>query len=78
MSDINKILAVIFYCHICLWIAIVFQEDIQAAYSQTAYFVGQEVTGQTRQCYYEWAGNRYTITVKLQDVCPTSIEVNDD
>ena len=46
------------------------------AFAATAFKVGEEVTGLTKQCYYEFAGSRYTITVKSHQLCPLSIKEN--
>ena len=45
------------------------------AYTATAYKTGQAVTGQTKQCYYNYAGSTYTLTIKSYELCPLSIEV---
>lgn len=46
-----------------------------SAYAARAMYVGETVTGQTKQCYYEYFGSRYTITVGALQWCPLSIEV---
>ena len=45
------------------------------AFSATAFLVGEEVTGMTQQCYYEFAGSRYTRTIQSYQLCPLSIQV---
>jgi hypothetical protein len=45
------------------------------AFAATAFLVGEEVTGMTKQCYYEFAGSRYTRTVQSFQLCPLSIQV---
>jgi predicted ABC-type sugar transport system permease subunit len=45
------------------------------ASAATAFLVGEETTGMTKQCYYEFAGNRYTRTVQSFQLCPLSIQV---
>lgn len=45
------------------------------ALAAKAYKTGERTTGQTKQCYYEFAGNQYTITVKAHQLCPLSIDV---
>ena len=45
------------------------------AFAATAFLVGEQVTGMTKQCYYEFAGSSYTKTVKSYELCPLSIQV---
>ena len=45
------------------------------AFAATAFLVGEEVTGMTKQCYYEFAGSRYTRTIQSFQLCPLSIQV---
>jgi hypothetical protein len=40
-----------------------------------ALLVGQQQTGMTKQCYYNYAGSTYTITVSSVQLCPMTIEV---
>lgn len=41
----------------------------------TAFKTGEEITGNTKQCYYAFAGKRYTKTVASFELCPLSVEV---
>ena len=45
------------------------------AFAATAFLVDEEVTGMTKQCYYEFAGSRYTRTIQSYQLCPLSIQV---
>ena len=45
------------------------------AFAATAFKTGEEVTGMTKQCYYEFAGSKYTRTIKSFELCPLSIQV---
>ena len=35
---------------------------------------GQEVTGQTKQCYYNSVGSIYTRTIEYYELCPLEIQ----
>ncbi len=41
----------------------------------TALKTGEQTTGTTKQCYYAFAGKRYTKTVESYQLCPMSIQV---
>ena len=41
----------------------------------TAFKTGERITGTTKQCYYQFGGSEYTITIKSYELCPLSIEV---
>lgn len=41
-----------------------------------ALFQYEVITGQTKQCVYNYLGNTYTITVKSYQMCPLSIKVS--
>jgi len=41
----------------------------------TAFKTGEQVTGQTKQCYYKFGMNTYTITKQSYELCPLSINV---
>jgi hypothetical protein len=43
--------------------------------TMTAYKTGEEITGSTKQCFYDGLGNRYTKTVQSYQLCPLSITV---
>jgi hypothetical protein len=45
------------------------------AQTATAFKTGERTTGQTRQCYYDFAGKEYTKTVESYQLCPLSIQV---
>jgi hypothetical protein len=45
------------------------------AQTATAFKTGEQTTGTTKQCYYSFAGSRYTETVQSYSLCPLSIEV---
>ena len=47
------------------------------AQTVTAMKSGEQVTGQTKQCYYSFAGNTYTRTVSTMQFCPQSIQVEE-
>lgn len=46
-----------------------------SAHAATAFYVGERQTGLTKQCFYDYAGNGYTITIKSYAICPMTIEV---
>ncbi len=46
-----------------------------AAQTVTAFQTGEEVMGARKQCYYSFAGRRYTRTVRSDQLCPMSIQV---
>jgi O-acetyl-ADP-ribose deacetylase (regulator of RNase III) len=41
----------------------------------TAFLTGEQTTGNTKQCYYEALGSRYTQTVSSIALCPLSTQV---
>ena len=41
----------------------------------TAYLTGEAMTGQMRQCFYDYVGDVYTWAVRDYQVCPLSIQV---
>ena len=41
----------------------------------TAFKTGENQTGATKECFYEFAGKRYTKTVEGYQLCPLSIRV---
>lgn len=41
----------------------------------TAFKTGENRTGSTKQCFYEFGGKRYTTTVESYELCPLSIQV---
>ncbi len=41
----------------------------------TAFKSGEEVTGNTKQCYYSFLGNTYTKTINSLAFCPMSIQI---
>ena len=45
------------------------------AQAATAFLTGQQLTGTTKQCYYSYAGSRYTRTIQGYQLCPLSINV---
>ena len=45
------------------------------AQTATAFKTGERVTGQTKQCFYSFAGNEYTKTVQSFDLCPLNVQV---
>ena len=45
------------------------------AYAATAFLTGEQVTGMTKQCFYDFAGSTYTRTVPSYALCPLTIEV---
>ena len=44
-------------------------------YTVTAYNTGELITGQTKQCFYDYAGDGYTRTIHSYQLCPLSIQV---
>lgn len=46
-----------------------------SATAATAFKTGEMTTGMTKQCFYSYAGNTYTRTVKSHQLCPLSINV---
>lgn len=45
------------------------------ASAATAVYFDEYVTGITKQCFYEYAGSLYSLTIKANQVCPMTIEV---
>jgi len=41
----------------------------------TAFKTGERTTGQTKQCYYEALGSKYTRTIQAVQLCPLTIRV---
>jgi hypothetical protein len=41
----------------------------------TAFLKGEQVTGMTKQCFYDGLGSGYTRTIRSVDLCPLSIQV---
>jgi hypothetical protein len=56
-------------------LAVIFFALAVTAYAATAFFTGERTTGTTKQCYYEYLGDTYTITIGGIKMCPMSIEV---
>jgi len=48
---------------------------VATAHAATAFLVGEQVTGMTKQCFYDFAGSTYTRTVPSYALCPLTIEV---
>lgn len=46
-----------------------------AAQAGTAFFQYEQITGLTKQCVYDYLGNRYTITISAVSLCPLTIQV---
>jgi predicted DNA-binding transcriptional regulator AlpA len=46
-----------------------------AAQAVTAFKTGEQTTGMTKQCYYQYLSSTYTRTVSSVDLCPLTIEV---
>jgi hypothetical protein len=46
------------------------------AFAGTAYLKGEKTTGMTKQCFYDYMGSQYTITIKNYELCPYTIQVN--
>jgi hypothetical protein len=44
-------------------------------YAGTAFYTGERTTGMTKQCYYDYLGNQYTITLDSYKLCPLNITV---
>ncbi len=42
---------------------------------RTVFKTGERVTGQTKECYYKFAGVEYTRTVPRYRLCPRSIKI---
>ena len=42
---------------------------------RTVFKTGQRVTGETKQCFYRFAGAEYTRTVRWYRLCPRSIKI---
>jgi hypothetical protein len=40
-----------------------------------AFKTGEEITGMTKQCFYNALGNAYTRTMRSVELCPLSIQV---
>jgi hypothetical protein len=56
-------------------LGLVLSPAVVGAQTTTAFKVGEETTGMTKQCYYDALGNRYTQTLKSISLCPLSIKV---
>jgi hypothetical protein len=56
-------------------LVLVFGAGALRAQTVTALKTGEVTTGMTKQCYYEYAGTRYTQTFRSIDLCPLSIRV---
>ncbi len=41
----------------------------------TAFYVGEELSGMNKICYYEYLGSKIAITIKAIELCPLSIKV---
>ena len=46
-----------------------------AAHAGTAFLTGEQTTGMTKQCFYDYLGSTYTLTVDSYKLCPLTIEV---
>lgn len=44
-------------------------------YAARAVYTGEKTTGMTKQCYYSYAGSKYTVTIKAYEVCPSGMDV---
>ena len=51
--------------------------SIASAQTVTAMKSGEQTTGQTKQCFYSFAGNTYTRTVSALQFCPENIQVQE-
>ena len=40
-----------------------------------AFKSGEAVTGMTKQCFYNYLGSTYTITIKSYELCPITINL---
>ncbi len=49
--------------------------SVLRAQTATAFKTGERVTGQTKQCYYKFAGTDYTKTVQSFELCPLNVQV---
>ena len=41
----------------------------------TAFKTGEALTGMTKQCFYNYLGSTYTITIKSYQLCPFTINI---
>lgn len=49
---------------------------IQTLLLATAFYIGEAENGTFhRDCYYDYLGTRYTITIPWSSMCPMSIQV---
>lgn len=48
---------------------------VPSAHAGKAFKSGEAVTGMTKQCYYNYLGSTYTITIKSFELCPLTIDV---
>ncbi len=46
-----------------------------AVAGKTAYYTGEKVTGQTKQCYYKYADSEYTLTINRSKQCERRLEI---
>lgn len=42
----------------------------------TAFFTGEQTTGMTKQCFYDYLGSAYTKTVSSVTLCPMTVRVS--
>jgi hypothetical protein len=61
-------------CFVIAFMALAMCSDSASAQA-TAFKTGERTTGNTKQCYYQFAGNTYTRTVQSYQLCPISIQV---
>lgn len=45
------------------------------AHAGTAFLTGEQETGMTKQCFYDYLGSTYTITIDSYKLCPLTIQV---
>lgn len=44
-------------------------------FAAIAFLTGEVVTGMTKQCYYDYLGNQYVITIDSYKLCPLTIQI---
>lgn len=48
---------------------------ISLIFAATAFLSGELETGMTKQCFYDYLGSQYTITIDAIRLCPLTIQV---
>jgi len=60
---------------ILFWLVFICGIFATSAHAAIAFKTGEVVTGNTKQCYYEYLGQQYIMTIKSYQLCPLIINV---